>query len=194
MLTVVPYGFDGKYGVCYHLAMPEHYAELTLYFGYCHQDGRGEGKFDPNSDVAWVRMRYAQAVNNISIYLTPGWEFGLNIGYSEKALVGSEAEAKALIDYVEVNIPNARGLVVPHDAIHGTVRFWRKIRIDGVTAYMRDGLIAELKKSGYKPKDNEREHRASILRHYLPIAEVETRLQEMGLDEDRMWRNSLVFR
>lgn len=136
--------------------MPENHAELLLYFGYVPQDGRGEGRFDPNSNWDWEKRRYAYAIENIEKYLSYGW--GLHMGYSD-GVAHSEEDAKMLIGFAEANIPNSRGLLIPLDAMHGSVRFWRKIRFEGVTPARGTEILQVMQQSGYHPYSKEQMRR-----------------------------------
>ncbi|MBI4036065.1 hypothetical protein HY383_03870 [Candidatus Daviesbacteria bacterium] len=142
--------------------MPEAYAELYLYFGLCPQDGRGEGRFDPNAESVWERRRYFGAIENIERYLGRDW--GVRIGGIDP-LARSEVDAKLLINHAMVNIPRSRGLVTPVDAMHWSVRFWRKIRFDGATPDQRGAILQEMQRSGHQPYTREQLRRDGYSDH-----------------------------
>lgn len=160
--------------------MPESHAELLLYFGLVPQDGRGEGRFDPNSDRDWEKRRCAYAIENIKKYLSCGW--GLHIGYSDD-VVHSEEDAKLLIGFAEANIPNSRGLLIPLDAMHGSLRFWRKIRFEGVTPAKETEILQVMQQSGYHPYSREQTRR-----------EGWSSDEKMFLKQNaELWKKALVF-
>lgn len=132
--------------------MPETYAELYLYFGLVPQDGGGEGRFNPNAEYLWERQRYFGAIANIERYLDRDW--GLTIGGIDP-LAKTETDAKLLIAHAEATITHSRGLVQPVDAMHGSVRFWRKIRFDGATPDQKQKILQAMQSSGHQPYTRE---------------------------------------
>lgn len=165
------------------------YADLTLYFGLCNSDGRGEGRFDPSASDDWSRRRYLQAMQNVQKYLMQGWEYGLTV--VDDYLVPSESDAVVLINFAEKNIPNSHGLIELVDRMHGKVRFFRRIRFDGAVEHQRDHLIEEMKKSGYVPINHNLDYFGRVL------AELHSQNKQMlieeGLDADAPWRKALKF-
>lgn len=176
--------------------MAERYAELFLYFGLCPQDGSLEGRFDPEATDPWSKRWYNQSLEQVKRYLSPDSRWGLHYGWSRHSLVDDEDEAKILIDFAEANIPNTEGQLVLVDAMHGRVRFWRKIRFANVSESQRDEIIQLLTGSGYQPKDEERERRISFMKKHPEIWSdevIEQKMNEEGFDKDRKWRAALVF-
>ena len=175
----------------YRFKMIQQYADLTLYFGRCNADGRGEGRFDANAKDDWSRRRYMHAMENVQRYLSPGWGYGLTVvgGY----LVSSEQEALTLIQHAETNIPNSHALVELVDSMHGDIRFFRKIRFNGAVESQRDELIRQMKKTGYVPKDPERERLAHALGGIYSGEKLEAVLNGKGIGPEKMWNKALEF-
>ena len=131
-------------------------AELKLYFGYVSSDGLGEGRFDPEASDKYSQLAVAQARERISRCLDPDSEFSRHtIGYSDRAVASSEPEAQLLIEYAKAHWPDAYGLIIPVDRIHGSLRFLRVIRFIGATRDQSDNIVGIMSESGHLPYTRE---------------------------------------
>lgn len=175
--------------------MAEHHADLNLYFGLCTIDGFiGEGRFEMNAKDDWSMRRHMEAMDNVRRYLSPEWDFGLIVAGDR--LVSSEQEAVRLIEYAESNIPKSGGLIELVDAMHGKIRFYRKIRFDGAIENQREELIGKMKQSGYVPKppqDAFLAHLAGIFAKSYQGEALEQKLREIGFGPDHSWHKALQF-
>jgi hypothetical protein len=176
--------------------MTEKYAELKLYYGLCQSDGCGEGRFLPDRKDNWSANRFNRAMQTVTRYLQPDYEWGLHFG-SWEHIVRSEVEAKTLIQFAEQNIQGASGLVELVDSMHGKIAFWRKIHFTGWTKYQQEELLQELKKSGYNPVDEHKERlerdlkpeNSELNRHWNQLIQEELK----RLNPDKPWKQALKF-
>lgn len=162
------------------------YAELKLYFGMVNSRGLREGRYErePTSQGSQAAIAYARdQIEEFLQYCNKfGREHAIIIGFSDNGVARSEPEAMQLISHAEANLPNATGLVIPFDVIHGSLRFHRVIRFDGAKRESLDEIVAEMKQSGHLPYTKER------ARHDFIIDDAE--FQRIN---DQKWRAALSF-
>ena len=156
------------------------YAELELYFGYVNSRGLREGRYehDPSSDGS--RRAVANARDEIERFLRPDMGRGLTIGKSK--IARTEPEALQLITHAGSNLPNAKGLVVPFDVIHGSLRFHRVIRFEGVERASLEEVVTVMKQSGHLPYTKDDARREFVIRE-----------EEFLRMNDQKWRAALSF-
>lgn len=156
------------------------YAELKLYFGLVNSWGLREGRYehDPSSDGS--RRAVANARDEIERFLHTDMGRRLTIGLAEVAR--TEPESLQLITHAESNLPSAKGLVVPFDVIHGSLRFHRVIRFGGVGRESLEEVVAVTKQSGHLPYTKDDARREFIIKE-----------EEFLRMNDQKWRAAIKF-
>jgi hypothetical protein len=154
------------------------HAEFTLYFGMCDDhSGYGEGHFDSKGNEYSIR-RYNAALVVVQQRMkgaSEGWKHAIKFGYEH--FVENDQEATALIEHAQKNIRGAYGVIELTDACHGMIRFFRKIRFEGVGSDQKESLIVKLKESGFAPTVKVYDH---------PMGDDEAK-------RDRKWAEALKF-
>ena len=79
-----------------------------------------------------------------------------------RSIVDSEEAALPLMDFAESNVPHIQRRINLLDASHGKVRFYRRIRFENKGQEQKDELVEMMKKSGYIPKNYDREQLVKI--------------------------------
>jgi len=175
--------------------MAEKYAELELYYDLCNSDGCGEGRFLPNSESEYSVNRFNRAMRTVERYLLKNCDYGLRLGYPR--FVRDEDEAKTLIQFSEQNIKGASSLIELVDCMHGEIAFERKIYFESWVKSQQKELLQELKKSGYVPRDEQRERLEMGLapgetledKYWNELVEADIK----KLDPNRPWKEALKF-
>lgn len=127
--------------------MTSPYAEITLYFAYTSTFSYelGTGKFTPediyNSSVEKRRIAMEHIHRSIDLK---------TMKYGIGGCLRDEEKAAILIAYVEREIPNAHGLIIPTSCLHGAVFFNRKIKFPECIEDSRKELLEKLRQSGQK--------------------------------------------
>jgi len=116
--------------------MAGRYLELTLYFAHCNSRGIVEGRFDSEYDGSeYIKRKRIFAIEVIGKELVRAIEGNLpwnNIVYGFSNFVSDEREAITLIEFLERGIKGSTGFIEPYDCMHGRLRFFRKIKFEGV--------------------------------------------------------------
>lgn len=168
--------------------MSERYAELRLYFGLVDSDGCSEGFFAKELNDEYTRRRFFRAIDTVRKCLQPGWESAFQLGYEH--FVQSDKEAQELTAYAEKNIRGAKGVIELESCFHGKITFFKKIRFDDWVKEQKRELIEQLKKSGYQPKDEEREDLKLRFKNFS-YEYLNEKLEK--LDSDQPWKKALKF-
>lgn len=174
--------------------MTENYAELKLYFGLCNSDGCGEGRFSLQRKDNVSLVQFDRAMTTVLHYLEPSCKYGFRFGIAEH-LVRDDKEASKLIEFAEKNITGASGVIELDSSRDGQLSFWKKIQFMGWMESQKEELISELRKSGYAPRNENRERIEAMLKmngmgeNWQAI--INDKLSQ--LDPDRPWRDGLKF-
>lgn len=156
--------------------MTEKYAELTLYFGFCHSNSSGEGKYAQVDEP--TRNAYIAALQQVMKYI----DYGTGITVSGlNPIANSEDEAKMLIQHAETSFPNALGVIQPFDTVHGSLRFFRKIRFPEVTTLDTHRIVEGMQKSGHQPFPIERLRREDMTGDRELLAQRNREMWEQAL-------------
>lgn len=131
------------------------YADLTLYFGLCSCGGMGEFRFRETYSDKWLadamahsKARAAQIAANVvdAAYRGDIWP---QLTYSSSSsLVGSETDARKVIDFMKGAMPGCDDQIDPYEIAHGQLSFERKLIIDGADRSKRQEIINNLRNSG----------------------------------------------
>ncbi len=162
--------------------MGKEYAELMLYFAFVAASGSGEGKYEREPSDRGSKLAVAQAKEVIKKYLHPDWQWGLHYGWCEEGVASNEQEALSLIRHAKIYLPNSTGAIVPYDQIHGTLRFHRIIRFEGIAEDQEDEIISVMKESGHLPYTKEQSRMDRL-----------TNQEKINQMNDNKWRTALKF-
>src|SRR3989344_7596840 len=124
--------------------MVENYAELTLYYACCDNPADIRG----NLNGKYLESQKMRSIAMHSIWKAIDLDKELHtLNYGIHGCIENEQAAKSLIDYIRKEITGSIDMADPYDALHGVIRFYRKIRIPEFTKDRKQELKENLKDS-----------------------------------------------